>query len=66
MDANKLWEMKVYNLEERPSSNFKPKHPIIGLPLGQGERQTKGGQTHISGPFVYVSVKVAAFPQMWT
>lgn len=49
VDANKLWEMKVCNLEERPSSNFKPKHPIIGLPLGQRGMQTKGEQTCISG-----------------
>lgn len=65
VDANKLWEMKVCNLEERPSSNFKPKHP--SLPLGQRGMQTKGEQTCISGgPFVYVSVKVGRFPQMWT
>lgn len=51
VDANKLWEMKVCNLEERPSSNFKPKHPIIGLPLGQRGMQTKGEQTCISGAF---------------
>lgn len=36
--------MKVYNLEERPSSNFKAKHPIIGLPLGQREREREANE----------------------
>lgn len=67
VDANKLWEMKVCNLEERPSSNFKPKHPIIGLPLGRrGGCKRRANRLAYRGPFVYASVKVARFPQMWT
>lgn len=50
-----------------PSSNFKPKHPIIGLPLGRrGGCKRRANRLAYRGPFVYASVKVARFPQMWT
>lgn len=51
VNANKLWEMKVYNLRERPSSNFKPKHPITGPLLWPKGRQVKRGTARVSGGF---------------
>lgn len=52
VDANKLWEMKVCNLEERPSSNFitKTSHH---WPAARPERDANEGRTdlHIGGAF---------------